>query len=49
MGPDISGKLVALMSELQFQFAMYNPETDTIEFNTGNGLQDYADAMNEFN
>ena len=25
------------MSELQFQFAMYNPETDTVEVNTGTG------------
>lgn len=82
------------MSELQFQFAMYNPEIDTVELNAGpgsvqyirckefnatvsfddpndivylyhlakeqpltyakfalsdNGLQDYLDAMNEFN
>ena len=82
------------MSELNFQFAMYNPTTDTIEVNTGigtalficckdfnstvifddpndvvylcrlakeqpltyakfalsgSGLQDYVDAMNEFN
>lgn len=82
------------MSELQFQFAMYNPVTDTVEVNTDtgrvllircmdfnskvnfddpndvvylyhlakeqpltyakfalsdNGLQDYVDAMNEFN
>ena len=94
MGPDISGKVVDLMSELQFQFAMYNPVTDTVELNTGtdtaffirckdfnstvmfddpndvvylyhlaeeqpltyskfalsgNGLQDYVDAMNWFN
>ncbi len=25
------------MSELKFQFAMYNPETDTVEVNTGTG------------
>ena len=25
------------MSELQFQFAMYNPVTDTVEVNTDNG------------
>lgn len=25
------------MSELQFQFAMYNPVTDTVEVNTGTG------------
>jgi len=37
MGPDISGKVVTLMSELQFQFAMYNPVTDTVEVNTGTG------------
>ncbi len=82
------------MSELQFQFAMYNPVTDTVEVNagpgsvqyikckdfnatvslddpndiiylyrlaeehpltyakfalSGNGLQDYVDAMNWFN
>ena len=82
------------MSELQFQFAMYNPVIDTVEVNTGagtalfircedfnstvifddpndvvylyhlaeeqpltyakfalsgSGLQDYVDAMNEFN
>lgn len=82
------------MSEFNFQFAMYNPVTDTVEINTGDrtalfirckdfnssvifddpndivylyhlaeeqpltyakfalsesGLQDYVDAMNEFN
>lgn len=82
------------MSDFNFQFAMYNPMTDTVEVNTGtdttlfircknfnstvmfddpndvvylyhlaeeqpltyakfalseNGLQDYVDAMNEFN
>ena len=36
------------MSELQFQFAMYNPETDTVEINTGPGSVQYI-RCKEFN
>ena len=38
---DISGKVVTLMNELQFQFAMYNPETDTVDVTTGPGTVHY--------
>lgn len=37
MGLNISGKVVILMRELQFKFAMYNPVTDTVEVNIGTG------------
>ena len=37
-------------NNLTFQFGMYEPATDSIIVNTGaNGLQDYVNAMNEFN
>ena len=36
------------MSELQFQFAMYNPESDTVEVNAGPGSVQYI-RCKEFN
>ena len=36
------------MSELQFQFAMYNPVTDTVEVNTGTGRVLFI-RCNDFN
>ena len=36
------------MSELQFQFAMYNPTTDTVEVNEGLGFVQYI-RCKEFN
>ncbi len=45
-------------NNLNFHFGMYEPATDSIIINTGEnamlalkekGLQDYVDAMNEFN
>ena len=36
------------MSELQFQFAMYNPEIDTVEVNTGTGRVLFI-RCNDFN
>ena len=36
------------MSELQFQFAMYSPETDTVEVNAGPGSVQYI-RCKEFN
>ncbi|MFA9379338.1 MAG: hypothetical protein ACERKZ_21725 [Lachnotalea sp.] len=36
------------MSELQFQFAMYNPVTDTVEVNAGPGSVQYI-RCKEFN
>lgn len=94
MVQDICGKETAMSNNLDFQFGMYEPDTDSIIVNTGensvliirckecnssvtfddpndvvylyrlaeetpllyaklalkeNGLQDYVDAMNEFN
>lgn len=34
------------MSELQFQFAMYNPATDTVEVNAGPGSVQYFKCKN---
>ena len=33
------------MSELQFQFAMYNPETNTVEFNVTVSFDDPNDIV----
>ena len=48
MGPDISGKLMALLSKLQFQFAMYNPINYFVEVNVNLGSVLYI-RCNEFN
>ena len=45
---NISGKANTKMDDINFQFAMYNPEIDTVEVNTGTGRVLFI-SCNDFN